>query len=211
MAISAIIPAYNEESTIASVINTVKKVDYIDEIIVVSDGSKDKTACISERCGARVIELPENRGKGAAVKAGLEICKGDVILLLDADLVGLSIKHIKNLLEPVLKDDADMAIGLFTSGRFSTDLAQKIAPHLSGQRALKKSVLNGLSNMEITGYGIEVALTRYAEKERIRTQEVELEDLTHVTKEEKLGFVKGFAQRMKMYWQIYRGFILARR
>jgi glycosyltransferase involved in cell wall biosynthesis len=128
MHISAIIPAYNEENTISNIINVLKRVNIVNEIIVVSDGSEDNTALISEKCGAKVIELSTNMGKGAAVKAGLENCQGDIIILLDADLVGLNAEHVNKLLEPVIEGSADMTIGLFNSGRFSTDLAQKIAP-----------------------------------------------------------------------------------
>ena len=211
MRISAVVPAYNEENTIAGVINVLKDIKIINEIIVVSDGSRDGTAGVAKSCGAHVIELPDNMGKGAAVKAGLENSSGEIVLLMDADLVGLKRKHVEMLVKPVMDGIADMTVGLFTSGRFSTDLAQKIAPQLSGQRAVRRSVLLGLTNIEATGYGIEVALTRYADVENLRVQEVELEDLTHITKEEKLGFIRGFSQRLRMYWQIYRGFLMVRR
>ena len=209
--ISAIIPAFNEESTIANVLNTLKMADNINEIIVVSDGSTDDTALISRRCGARVVELPQNRGKGAAIKAGLNICRGDIILLLDADLVGLKTVHVESLLKPVAAARSDMAVGVFSNGRFSTDMAQKITPQLSGQRAVRKWILDRMANLELSGYGVEVALTRYAEEENIPVLFVELADLTHITKEEKLGFFRGFAQRLKMYWEILKGLSLARR
>lgn len=211
MYISAIIPAYNEENTISDVVNTLKKVKAINEIIVVSDGSEDDTALISRKCGVEVIELATNTGKGSAVKTGLEICKGDIILLLDADLIGLNPGHVNKLLKPVIENNADMTIGLFNSGRFSTDLAQKIAPQLSGQRAIKRDILDSVYDIEIIGYGIEIALTRYAEWKDLKVCEVTLEDLTHLMKEEKLGFTKGFQQRMKMYWQIYKGLRLVKR
>lgn len=205
MTVSAIIPAFNEENTIARVIYTLKKVQRVDEIIVVSDGSVDGTASVARSCGVDVIELPQNRGKGAAVKRGLDKCKGDIALLVDADLIGLKEKHIEDLLEPVINGSADMSVGVFSNGRVSTDLAQKISPYLSGQRAVKKSILDRIGNIECTGYGIEIALTKFAEKEKINIHEVELNDLTHVMKEEKLGFVRGFIERMKMYWQILKG------
>ena len=93
MTISAIIPAYNEENTIAAVINTLKKVSDIQEIIVVSDGSEDKTAQIARERQVTVIELPKNMGKGAAIKTGLDASKGEVLLFLDADLIGLKEMH----------------------------------------------------------------------------------------------------------------------
>ncbi|MCX8130092.1 MAG: glycosyltransferase family 2 protein [Clostridia bacterium] len=211
MKISAIIPAYNEENTISDVIKTIKSVNEIEEIIVVSDGSRDNTAGLAISCGARVVELEHNRGKGAAIKAGIKHCSGEIILLLDADLIGLNAFHIRKLLNPVLNNSADMTIGLFSKGRFSTDIAQKIAPNLSGQRAVRKSVLESLKGIDTAGYGIEVSLTIHAQKTNIRVDEVVLEDLTHVMKEEKLGLLRGFMERMKMYWQILKGMRLARR
>ena len=65
MNICAIIPAYNEEKTIGQIIDTLKKVDIINEIIVVSDGSEDNTAQIAGEHQVTVIELPKNMGKGA--------------------------------------------------------------------------------------------------------------------------------------------------
>lgn len=211
MFVSAIIPAYNEEKTILDVIDTLKEVEKINEIIVISDGSKDNTAQIARESGVIVIELDENMGKGAAISEGLKVCKGDIVLFLDADLIGLNNKHVCCLLEPVLRDECDMAVGLFSSGRISTDLAQKISPKLSGQRAVKKPILDTMTNLEITGYGLEIALSMHVKREKVRVMEIGLDDLTHVMKEEKLGLVKGFGQRMKMYWEIYKGIRLAKR
>ncbi len=97
-----------------------------------------------------------------------------------------------------------MSLGIFDRGRLATDLAQFFAPGLTGQRALRREILLAATNLEETRYGIEMALNRYAEKLGLAVQAVELPDLSHVMKEEKLGFVKGFAARMKMYWEIAR-------
>lgn len=75
-----------------------------------------------------VVCLPTNRGKGAAVAAGLSRAQGEVIGFLDADLVGLRPEHIRALVLPVIEGQADMTIGLFGGGRLSTDLAQKLTP-----------------------------------------------------------------------------------
>lgn len=204
MNVTAIIPAYNEELTIASVVNCLKKVDKIQKIIVVSDGSTDNTAAIARECGADVIELEENVGKGGAIKAGVNECGTEIILFLDADLIGLTEKHVLDLIQPVLDDEADMTIGIFRNGRMVTDLAQKVTPHLSGQRAIRKFIIDKIPNIDITRYGVEVALTRYVEKFSIRVREVDLPDMTHVTKEEKLGLVRGVQARLKMYWDIVK-------
>ena len=210
MKVSAVIPAYNEEKTVANVINTLKQVPLINEIIVVNDGSYDQTSRAAESCGVRVINLSQNKGKGAAVKAGVDHCSGAVILLLDADLIGLSPAHVIRLLTPVIRDERDTTIGVFCNGRIRTDLAHKISPYLSGQRALKRTILDQISHLEASGYGIEMALTRYVEKNRIRTGIVQLEDMTHIMKEEKYGLIRGLGERMKMYWHILKGLKPAR-
>lgn len=204
MSVVAIIPAYNEEKTIGGVLETLKKVDLINNIIVVSDGSTDKTVEVAKKFGVDVLELKENLGKGEALKAGIEKAKGKVVLFLDADLIGLKENHVRDLILPVLDDEADMTIGIFDRGRVATDLAQKIAPFLSGQRAVNRKVLNDISNLEITRYGVEIALTKYVESSNLRVRKVFLKDLTHIMKEEKMGLLKGFTERMRMYMDIIR-------
>lgn len=204
MNVTAVIPAYNEEQTIADVVKCVKSIDKIQKVIVVSDGSTDSTAEIARECGADVIELDENVGKGGAIRAGINECGTEIILFLDADLIGLTEKHVWDLIEPVIDNKADMTIGIFKKGRMVTDLAQKVTPYLSGQRAIKKSIIDKIPNIDITRYGVEVALTKYVDKFNVRVQEVDLPDMTHVTKEEKLGIIRGVHARLKMYWDIVK-------
>ncbi len=204
MNVTAVIPAYNEEQTIADVVKCVKSIDKIQKVIVVSDGSTDSTAEIARECGADVIELDENVGKGGAIRAGINECGTEIILFLDADLIGLTEKHVLDLIEPVIDNKTDMTIGIFKNGRMVTDLAQKVAPYLSGQRAIKKSIIDKIPNIDITRYGVEVALTKYVDKFNVRVQEVDLPDMTHVTKEEKLGIIRGVHARLKMYWDIVK-------
>ncbi|MCK8826272.1 glycosyltransferase family 2 protein [Natroniella acetigena] len=206
MQIAAVIPAYNEGDTVAQVVTQVKNHRLIDQITVVSDGSTDNTAIEATQAGANVIELESNQGKGAAMQVGIENSKSDIILFLDADLLGLTAEHIDQLLMPLIKQQTEMTIGVFADGRMVTDLAQKIAPFLSGQRAVKRSVLEGVSDLNMTKFGVEVALTQHIKENDIEIKEIELHDLSHVLKEEKLGVVKGFKSRLKMYWDIARNF-----
>ena len=187
--IAAIIPAYDEEKTIGNVLKAISDLNLIDEVIVVSDGSHDKTATIARSYNVNVIELDHNHGKTSAVVTGIQNTDADIILMLDADLIGLTHKHVIDLLVPVIDNKVDMTIGIFNFGRGATDLAQKIAPFLSGQRAVRKSILEKLEDYKITSYGIEMALTIMAEKEKLKTQFVYLPNLTHVMKEEKRGLL----------------------
>jgi len=199
---AAIIPAYNEGTTISEIIEVVRQVPLVHEIIVVDDGSSDDTAKVAETSGAKVISLRENIGKGGAMMVGVNNTDAGVVLFLDADLIGLKPHHVVDLLLPVLEGRAEMTVGIFENGRLATDLAQFIAPYLSGQRAVKRDLLRHLSNLELTRFGVEVALTRFVKSAGISVAEVELRDMSHVMKEEKLGVFRGFLARLKMYWEI---------
>lgn len=84
--IAAVIPAYDCASTIGAVVAKTRR--FVGEVVVVSDGSRDKTAELARAAGARVEELPENHGKGFALRRGIELAlerEPAVIALLDGD------------------------------------------------------------------------------------------------------------------------------
>jgi glycosyltransferase involved in cell wall biosynthesis len=83
--VSVVIPAYNEEEGIASVVSAVLARGAWREVLVVDDGSTDRTAERAAGAGARVVRHPYNKGNGAAVKTGVREAAGDVVLLMDAD------------------------------------------------------------------------------------------------------------------------------
>lgn len=84
--LSIIIPAYNEEGAIASTIESIYALGLQDfEILVIDDGSSDRTAQVAENAGARVISHPYNIGNGAAVKSGIRSAQGRVLLFMDGD------------------------------------------------------------------------------------------------------------------------------
>ncbi|MCK4258691.1 MAG: glycosyltransferase family 2 protein [Halanaerobiales bacterium] len=204
MKISTVIPAYNEEKTIGDVLSVVTSYSEIDEVIVVNDGSTDNTSEAVSKYPIKLINLAENLGKGGAMKIGVDNAKGDIIVFLDADLIGFTVNHLEKMLLPVISGEAQMSIGIFSNGRLATDLAQLFSPYLSGQRVVRRQLIDGINNMELTRFGIEVALTRYARINKIPYQNVELENMSHVMKEEKLGFIKGFRYRLQMYWEILK-------
>ncbi len=200
--VSVVIPALNEEETIFEIVSILAGINILDEIIVVCDGCTDNTAALARAAGAEVVELAQNVGKGGAMMAGVRAARNDVVLFLDADLIGLTSESVVNLVNPVLRGKADMTVGIFEKGRVATDFAQTVAPFLSGQRAVKRCLLEGMSDLDASRFGVEIALTRYAVENDLVVEEVVLRDMTHRMKEEKLGFVKGVAARMRMYWEI---------
>ena len=200
----AVIPAYNEESTLGEVLAVLAGVSQIDRVFVISDGSTDRTATVARAGGATCIELEQNVGKGGALKVGIDQADAQVYLFLDADLIGLTALHVRDLLTPVLSGRAQMSLGVLEKGRVATDWAQAVAPYLSGQRAVTREVLQGISGMETARYGIEVAINRHLKKHHVVVEIVSMENLTHRMKEEKLGLLRGFVARMKMYWEIVK-------
>ena len=204
MNISTIIPAYNEENTIEDVIKTVKKIPEIDKIIVVSDGSTDNTVEIARNLGVRVFEMKKNIGKGGAIKKGFEKTDSDILLFLDADLVGLRCEHVYSLINPIKNDLADMTIGIFSQGRLITDLPQFIMPNLSGQRAIKRQIIDIIPNLDLLKFGLEIAITKTVKKYDYRVSKVKLHNLTQRIKEEKYGFVEGTKKRLQMYLDIIK-------
>jgi len=207
MKICALIPAYNEEKTVSHVVTVTKSLPEVKRVIVINDGSQDDTSNAARMAGADVIDLEKNSGKGAALKAGFDECNADIVIMLDADLIGLKKEHIYSLLNPIINDEYDMTVGIFNEGRNLTDIAQKISPHLSGQRALKGEILNKIQNLDSSGYGVEVVINRYV-REHGQIKKVSLPDLTHIMKEEKMGFWKGFKSRIKMYMEVLKAVFL---
>jgi glycosyltransferase involved in cell wall biosynthesis len=200
-----IIPAYNEEATVGEVVAAARLGDSVGEVIVVSDGSSDGTAAIARAGGARVVELEQNRGKAAAMKVGLLAASFEIILFLDADLIGLRPDHVKRLLDPILAGQADVAIGIMRRGRAATDLAQVVTPFLSGVRAGRAEVFQTLRDLdENAGWGAELALTLWARENKCRIEEVRIYGVTQRMKEEKVGLARGLWARMRMYWDILR-------
>jgi glycosyltransferase involved in cell wall biosynthesis len=85
--VTIVIPAHNEEGAIGAVLAALRGVTHsaLHEVIVVDDGSDDRTGEIAEACGVRVLRQPSNRGYGAALKAGIRAASSDYILTMDAD------------------------------------------------------------------------------------------------------------------------------
>jgi glycosyltransferase involved in cell wall biosynthesis len=141
---TAILPAFNEEVAIGSIVILTKQ--YVDRVIVIDDGSSDRTSEVARRAGAEVIQHSKNLGKGRALKTGFESLKDtDVIVTIDTDG-----QHdpadIPKLIEPILKGEADMVNGsrYINGNKKDTPLYRRI-----GQIVLDK-VTNLDSGLNVT-------------------------------------------------------------
>lgn len=209
--VSAIIPAYNEETTIAGVVKTCLKAPEIEEVIVVNDGSTDKTAenvrqIKSQRI--KIIELTENQGKGAAIAEGVKKAKNEILLFLDADLINLEPYHLSSIISPVLKANVDMVIG-DALAHFKPTL-QLISPPLlwyfSGQRCLKKRfILKHLQKIKKSQYGLEILLNEIFKNKRVVVVPLFSAKTLHLVKEKKWTDWK--ASYVKEVFQLAQGVI----
>ena len=124
--VTIILPAYNEELTIANTISKIKNLYPEFEILVIDDGSTDKTMQMAMDAGANVWPHPYNIGNGAAIKSGLRVAKGEWVIMMDADGQH-SPEDISKLLD--LKDHYDMVVGARTRSSETAlhrDFANKI-------------------------------------------------------------------------------------
>ncbi|MBU3964349.1 glycosyltransferase family 2 protein [Patescibacteria group bacterium] len=214
MKTAAIIPAYNEEMGLGDVLDVVVNHPLIGEVIVVDDGSTDSTPIIAkEHNASRIIILNENIGKGKALDIGVKNTEAEVILFLDADLIGFKQIHITNLIKPVIDGECEMTVGAIDRSKLSPALNRKLSrieSPFSGMRAIKRSVWDIVPDEYKNKFYIETAITYLAKKKRIKVKPLVLAGVTHITKEKKMGFWKGHLARWKMHWNIVQASVLLR-
>lgn len=208
--VAVLIPAFDEAANVAPVV-TAARAARLGPVLVIDDGSSDGTAQAASRAGAEVLELGRNLGKGGAVAAGAAAVSAPVVVLLDADLVGLEPQHVRALATPVLAGSVDMTRGSFQGGRWRTTAAQFVTPQLNGQRALRREALLSVPHLADSRYGVEVAITRQAKEQGWRSVDVPLDGVSQVMKEEKRGWRRGLAVRLRMYVEILRTLVGAGR
>lgn len=146
--LSVVIPAYNEEATIARVIEHVRAADTAGlglEVIVVDDGSRDRTPAILKSLGVKALFHETNRGKGAALKTGFAAASGDILLIQDADLE-YNPADYPGLLKPLLEDRADVVMGSrFSHERPRFFFGKKKSPFFS--HYIGNILITGLTNL----------------------------------------------------------------
>lgn len=199
--VAAIIPAYNEEPTVAGVVEALRASPYVQEVIVVCDGSTDQTGERARAAGATVYELPRNSGKGAAMLHGLTHTDASVVAFFDADLIGLEPDHVERLVLPVLSGSRVMNVGIRDRGRLLTRLTEHL-PLIGGERVMLRRVVEGVPPEYLQGFMIESALNYYCRSRKLPYGTVFLPGLGIRRKYEKVGWKRGVVEYVKMGWQI---------
>jgi glycosyltransferase involved in cell wall biosynthesis len=212
----AIVPAHDEEPTIARTVKALVGLEGVSEVVVAADGSTDRTAEEAAGAGARVLAAARRVGKGRAVEAVIDRTpRADVYLLVDAD-VGDTASEMERLLDEVRAGRLDLAIGCLppqegggfgmvkrlagAAIRFVVGI-QAEAP-LSGQRAITREALDACRPLA-DGFGMEVGMTMDAGRLGFRVEEVPV-DMTHRPTGRGL---KGFAHRASQGVDILRAVV----
>lgn len=204
--VAAIIPAKDEQRRIAATVEAVSGLPGVDVVIVVDDGSTDRTGATATAAGAVVVGHARNRGKAAAMETGatavsaIESRETDrpasrALLFLDADLEDTA-SNAKPLIDPVLANEADMTIGVLPAQRSAgggrglvVDLARSGIERatgwtptqpLSGQRCLTRAAFTAALPLA-KGFGVETGLTIDLLRQGLRVVEVDVDFQHRVT------------------------------
>jgi glycosyltransferase involved in cell wall biosynthesis len=187
--VSIVIPAYNEEKGIKTIVSMVKKISYVSEVIVVDDGSYDKTVIKASEAGATVISHTSNQGKGSAIETGLRHSKGDIIAFIDGDLQDLKSEQIDVMIRPIMEGKTDITKTKFKRehGRVTELTAKpllsfffpeiKLEQPLSGQFAGKRSALTKIRFEK--DYGVDVGIILDADANGLKIEEVDIGEINH--------------------------------
>ena len=225
MDVCVVVPAYNEESTIAEVIGKLGRLSCgISEIIVVNDGSTDGTAgvvaqaaCVDPR--VRLITLSKNSGKTAAIACGFAEATADVLIIQDADLE-YDPAEIPEVLQPILSEQADVVYGSRFLVRktarvlyFSHYVANKFLTFISNcltnrnmtdvetcYKAFRREVIQPM-RLTSSGFGLEIEMTALICKTIARTYEVPISYYGRTYEEgKKIGLRDGLAALWYLFW-----------
>jgi glycosyltransferase involved in cell wall biosynthesis len=166
--VTAIVPIYNEQSTVARVVEAVLASGLVAEVICVNDGSTDRSLDVLRGFGDRIVlrDLERNGGKGHALAEGVRAASGEIVVFLDADLANLSREHLSALLEPVAGRRADAARGIAGADLIYSALdsiasgaASIVGSQFTGMRAYRRrDLIVHLPAMDQCRFGVEAYL-----------------------------------------------------
>jgi len=200
--IDAVVPARNEEATVAGVVAACAGCAYVRQVIVVDDGSSDATAERAAAAGAKVVLLAGNGSKAHALEAGVAASGADGILFCDADLVGLTSRHLDDICLPYVEQRATMSFGIFDYGPIRNPLVLRFPP-TSGERVVPRWVFESIPPAKRDGYTIEVMINEVVCEGRRPFSARVMGGVTQRTKRDKFGVVEGYRRTWRMFWQLW--------
>lgn len=203
--LSVIVPAWNEAGRIGAVLSVAAGHAMVDEVLVVDDGSTDDTAAVAAGiAGVTVIRQPQNGGKTRALLAGIAAARFSHLMLLDADLTGLTPADLTALARPVLQGRANAAISLRGN---APGLWRRIGiDYISGERVMARRHLPpDLADLaRLPGFGFEVALNRHWVAQSLSLAVVPWPGVASPLKSAKQGLLSGLKSDARMMRDIFR-------
>ena len=201
---TCLIPAYNEAARIGPVLDAVLAQPLVAQVIVIDDGSTDTTAEIARAKGATVLRTPGNLGKTRALALGLQSVQTSHLVLIDADLTGLTPQALTALMDPVLRGQAVAAISLRGNAPRTWRLIG--IDYISGERVLPLSLLTGQQDHLATlpRFGFEVFLNRLLIAQNSPLAIVRWPAVASPSKAAKRGLIAGVWADIAMLADIFR-------
>lgn len=202
--ITCLIPAYNEAARIGAVLDAVAGHPMIAEVIVIDDASTDATAAAAQREGVELIRLEENRGKTWALSVGIAAARSGYLMLLDADLIGLTAADITALIAPVREGRAEMSISLRGNAPW---LWRWIGlDYISGERVFARDLLGDQHDLlrRLPKFGFEVHLNSLCLASAARIGVVRWPGVASPYKARKYGVMAGLRADALMMRDIFR-------
>lgn len=196
--VSVIIPALNEAETIGTKIGEVIGHPDVREVIVVDDGSDDRTAELAAAAGARVIALTENGGKASALEAGVAAAVSELLLFMDADVTGYDHALLSRIIDPVKAGRYEMFVGIRARRTYWLNRALRFFPIIGGERALTRELWASIPKSHKQGFRIEVAMNYCAKRVGRGMGFALIRGTRHHTKERKYGLLVGLFRRAGM-------------
>ena len=197
--ISCVVCAYNEEHRIRNILDAVDHHPALAEVIVVNDGSTDQTeALLATYPNVKVISYAPNRGKTYALSRGIAAAAHDHIMLLDADLAGVTSADIDALAAPVIGGESDVSISL-RSNSLAIYRAMGL-DFVSGERVIPASLLkDAIEAMQrLPRWGGEAFMNELIIERRMRLAVVYWPKVVNVRKYAKLGRWRGMLSELSM-------------
>ncbi len=207
--ISCVIPAYNEEKNIARVLDVVTGYSRFNEILVLDDGSTDATTAIAQSyrtaCpGLNVITFPRKNGKAGVIKKGVDNAQGDLIVMLDSDLIGLTHANIDALILPVARREVDQTVLDRAGDRTPVWGWTNCAKYFGGERAFWKKDFLGIDIPDNAGYLLEITNNLHYIQLGKRIRTIFCSNLYTVHQFNKIDMINGTKNYIKMSVDILR-------
>jgi glycosyltransferase involved in cell wall biosynthesis len=197
--IDCIIPARDEETTVADNVAAALECRYVREVVVVDDGSTDGTADAARAAGAKVIVREDSEGsKAHAMDDGVAASDAEAILFVDADCTGLTSTHLDAICRPFVEGRAVMSLGAFDYGRFWNRLVLRWPP-LTGERIVPRWVWEAIPPQKLDGYTIEIRINEVVAERRLPAFARTMHGVFHRTKRDKHGRWEGVLRTLDMY------------